>query len=365
MSAQRSFPSYQGTGPVVTVYLALSESGTGYGREVGLRWRALRASLLEQGASEADLAPLDERVASTAPRPRTLAAFVRDGRMEAEECEECDVPDLATLGPLPTVVPLLRWRQQWVPYVVAMVDRAGADLAAYRGAGPAVKEETVVGPDDEIERNAPGGWAGLSQTRFKNRAEDSWAHNAAEVADHIVRLVPEVGARLVLVAGDVRAAQELIDRLPEQVRNLVEHVTTGLDQKDQGRVRLQRSTVSTKVHEAAARAREQVLAELETAIGNKHLSAGEEPVSEALRRGAVSRLVVEDRPGDERWAWMWADDPLRIAPSTAPVAEVPGAEKAPLREVLVRAAFGQGADVTVVGADEADAPDGVAALLRY
>jgi hypothetical protein len=367
MAAQQHLPSYDGDGPVVSVYLSLSESSTGYGGEIGLRWRALREQLVERGVDDAQLAPLDARVAAAAPCPRTLAAFVRGGRLEEQEMEEFGGPDdadVAAVGPLPLAVPLLRWRAQWVPYVTVLTDRTGADLAAFRGAGAAVATETVVGPDDEVERNAPGGWQGLAQPRYQHRAEDSWAHNAAEVSDHVVKMVGEVEARLVLVAGDVRAVQELTDRLPEQVRHLTEHVTAGLEQ-GQGRVRMLPATVSTKVHEAAARRRTKAVEELEEAVGNKHLATGEEACAEALRRGAVARLVVEDRPADDRWAWVWPDDPQRIASSEAPVAEVPGAEQAPLREALVRAAFAQGGEVVVVGPEEADLPDGFGALLRY
>lgn len=364
MAAQQHLPTYDGEGPVVSVYLSLAESGTGYGGEIALRWRALREELVERGADDAQLAPLDARVAAAAPCPRTLAAFVRAGQLEEQEMEEFAGGDGAAVGPLPVVVPLLRWRQEWVPYVAVLTDRAGADLAAFRGAGPAVATETVIGPDDEIERNAPGGWEGLAQPRYQHRAEDSWAHNAAEVADHVVKMVAEVEARLVLVAGDVRAVQELTDRLPEQVRHLTEHVTAGLEQGS-GRVRMLPATVSTKVHEAAARRRVKAVEELEEAVGNKHLATGEEACAEALRRGAVARLVVEDRPGDDRWAWVWADEPQRIALSDAPVAEVPGAEQAPLREALVRAAFAQGGEVVVVGPEDADLADGFGALLRY
>ncbi|MGB8649715.1 MAG: Vms1/Ankzf1 family peptidyl-tRNA hydrolase [Mycobacteriales bacterium] len=364
MADHPTLPSPQGTGPVVSVYLDLAVAATGHGGEIPLRWRALRSVLSQQGAGEDVLHLIDERVRTIEPSPRTLAAFVQEGRLEAEELEDCVAPDAASFGPLPMVVPLLRWRQQWVPYVVALVDRAGADLAAYLGAGAPVAEQVVVGPDDEIERNAPGGWAGLAQGRYQHRAEDSWAHNAAEVSTHLARLVAEVDAKLLLTAGDVRAVQELTEHLPEPLRRLQEHVTTGLEQQAPGRARLQRVTVTSRVRAAAARARAQVLNEVAEAVGGKHHVAGEEQCTEALRRGAVRRLVVVDRPGDERWAWTWSD-PLRLAPADVPPAEVPGAVPAPMREALVRAAFAQSADVTVVGPDEVEVQDGLAALVRF
>ena len=133
---------------MVSVYLSLGQSATGYGGEIGLRWRALRERLVERGVDDVALAPLDERITATAPCPRTLCAFVRDGKLEAQELEELDGPDLASVGPLPIVVPLLGWRQRWVPYVTVLTDRTGADLAAFLGAGAPVATENVIGPDD-------------------------------------------------------------------------------------------------------------------------------------------------------------------------------------------------------------------------
>lgn len=357
-------PSYAAAGPVLSVYLGLSASPTGHGGEIPLRWRALRDSLRAQGAAEEQLQPVDELVRAAQPSGRTLAAFAHDELLEAEELEDCSAVDTAALGPLPVTVPLLRWRQQWVPYLVARVDRAGADLSAYLGAGPPVAEQSVTGPDDEIERNAPGGWSGLAQGRYQHRAEDSWAHNAAEVARHVARLAAEVDARLVVTAGDVRAVQELTEHLPEHLRELQEHVTAGLEQQEPGRVRVSPETVRGLVHAVAERARAQVVAAVDDARGGSHLALGLPSCAEALSRGAVHRLVVVDLPNDDRWGWSWPD-PLTVRTGEVAAADTAGAQRAPVREVLVRAAFAQGADVTVLGPDEADLPDGVAALLRF
>jgi hypothetical protein len=361
---QHTRPPYQGTGPVLSVYLRLDVSPDGHGREIPLRWRALRTSLGAQGASESQLREVDEVIRNAQPSGRTLAAFAHDERLEAEELEDFAAGDTAVLGPLPVAVPLLRWRQQWVPYVVAQVDRTGADLAAYLGAGPPVAEKVVTGPDDEIERNAPGGWAGLAQGRYQHRAEDSWAHNAAEVARQVARLAAEVEARLIITAGDVRTVQELTDHLPEPLRRLQEHVTSGLEQPTPGRVRVRHETVRELVHRAASRARAEVVAEVENASGGARLATGLPACAEALRTGAVRQLLLVDQPSDDRWGWAWAD-PLQVATEDVPPQDTVAAQRAPLREVLVRAAFAQSADVTVVGPDETDVPDGVAALVRF
>jgi hypothetical protein len=361
---QHADSPYEGSGPVLSVYLGLGVAPDGHGGEIPLRWRAMRSALGEQGAEESELRQLDAVVDAARPSGRTLAAFAHDGLLESEELDDCAVSDTAVLGPLPVAVPLLRWRQQWVPYVVVQVDRTGADLAAYLGAGPPVAEQVVAGSDDEIERNAPGGWSGLAQARYQHRAEDSWAHNAAEVARHVARLAADVDARLIITAGDVRAVQELTEHLPAPLRRLQEHVTSGLEQATPGRVKVAGDTVRELVHRAALRARADVVAEVENASGGSHLASGLQACAEALSKGAVRQLVLVDRPADDRWGWSWPD-PLRVAADAVPPAETAEAQRAPLREVMVRAAFAQSADVTVVGPDEADLPDDVAALVRF
>ena len=69
-----------------------------------------------------------------------------------------------------------------MPHVVAVADRAGGYLTGYDADGSAVQTASVTGPDDEIERNSPGGWA---QGRYQHRAEDSWAHNAAALGQRL------------------------------------------------------------------------------------------------------------------------------------------------------------------------------------
>ncbi len=101
------------------------------------------------------------------------------------------------------------------------IDRSGADVTAVPRGAATGSTHTVVGPDDEIERNAPGGWA---QPRYHRRAEDSWRHNAAAVADAARQELHRIDADLLLVAGDVRAAQMLEERLSP---SLHENLTMG------------------------------------------------------------------------------------------------------------------------------------------
>ena len=116
------------------------------------------------------------------------------------------------------VLPLLSWLQRHPPYVEVLIDRTGAEVINVHGGMSSGTRRHVDGPDDEIERNAPGGWA---QPRYQRRAEDSWRHNATAVADVAAAALRQVHARLLLLGGDVRAAQLFGDRIRERVTNVV------------------------------------------------------------------------------------------------------------------------------------------------
>src|SRR5437764_181382 len=105
-----------------------------------------------------------------------------------------------------------------VPDIAAFSRRAAA-----HGAGGAtvttVGEES--GSDPNLRKSNPGGW---SQRRYQNRAENLWEQNAKSVADQVASLVDETGARLVVVAGDVRAVQLLREHLAAPVLDLVREI---------------------------------------------------------------------------------------------------------------------------------------------
>jgi hypothetical protein len=144
-------------------------------------------------------------------------------------------------------------------------------------------------------------------------------------------------------------------------------VTNGLEHSDPGRARVLPDTVKRLVHDIAARARADAVGTFGEARGTKDAAEGLADTLEALRRGAVGQLFVVESVSDDRRAWVWSD-PLRLAavngPNSDSLAE-DGAEQARLTDAMARAAFAQGADVTVVGEDEAALTDGVGALIRF
>jgi hypothetical protein len=217
--------------PTASVYLGLQPSVVdGDTRlDLDLRRHALVARLAVRGADEATIEALAAFLADVPVSPSELVVFARDGVVIAAQ----EIPGGAGLDPgrvaarfdrarfavPPDLLPLLAWQQRHPAHVVAVTDRAGADITATRRGRLTGTRTAVAGPDDEIERNAPGGW---SQPRYQRRAEDSWRHNATAVAGAVLQALRDVHSGLLLLAGDVRAVQLLRQRLPRtvQIRHL-------------------------------------------------------------------------------------------------------------------------------------------------
>ncbi|AEH10062.1 MULTISPECIES: Vms1/Ankzf1 family peptidyl-tRNA hydrolase [Protofrankia] len=351
---------FTAAGPFVTFYLGLSGELDDVVPERALRWRGLRDQLATAGADGATLGAVDETVARLGPDNAALAVFAADGRVAWERRLRGQLDDRAVWGPLPCVLPLLACWQRTVPCVVVLTDRTGADLRVNID-GPRFAGE-VTGSDDEIERNAPGGW---SQRRYQHRAEDSWAHNAAQVAKAVTALVEQVDAALVVLAGDVRAVQLLREHLPPRVVPLVRQLEHGGRHPSRGD-RLHDRQVRELV-ETEARARTTgLLTRFAEDRAHGRAADGATAALDALARSQARTLLVVDDPGDERVAW-FGPDPADIAAEAGMLAGRVGRPTAGrLADVAVRAAWGTGAAVRVLPAGFADGPsEGLGALLRY
>jgi peptide subunit release factor 1 (eRF1) len=266
------------------------------------------------------------------------------------------------LGALPSFGPVLEWEQAAVPHIVVLADRVGADLAALTRAGD--EWVTSVGPGDghdpELRRSAPGGW---SQRRYQQRAENLWEERAKEVAQDLAGLAEKIGARLIVVAGDVRAVQLLEEALPEGVREIVRNVE-GSRAADGGLDALAEETVRLAAT-VAAEDTVACLGRLEEELGREGGLAveGVEDTLAALAEARVDVLLVHDDPDDDRQAFFGPKANL-VATGPDPLIDL-AVEKptsARLVDVAIRSALGTGAGVRIVP----NVPrDGMAGFMRY
>ncbi|NUR30202.1 MAG: hypothetical protein HOV83_30860, partial [Catenulispora sp.] len=200
--------------PILSVYLGHRNPADD---DLPARRQAVIALLAALGATEQQTKIVEDVVAGAGRgRPATALFVGADGAHEQFDLPGSPVPDLVLRADVPHLAPLLAWRQARPAYVVAMLDRTGADLTIQPEHGGPATIRTVTGPDDEIERNAPGGW---SQHRYQQRAEDSWQHNARRVAAEAVAALDRSGARILLLGGDVRAVQYFVEALPTRIRH--------------------------------------------------------------------------------------------------------------------------------------------------
>lgn len=357
--------------PIAAVYLGSGPDVTNeYQLSWETRWRPLGATLRKQGADEETVKVLESALAAPASARAArgsgqVAGFAQAGQVLAlVTLPELDGDDVARFGAPAHLVPLLAWSQQRPPYVSVVIDRTGADLESSIGRGNAPGHSTVEGPDDEIERTDAGGL--LSQGRFQHRAEDSWAHNAAAVAEAVADALHRVEGRVLVVSGDVRASQLLLDRLPDWVRKTVAiKKVTGSRANDGSR----------EAHAAAvARAVEETVREQTAALWQTYLEGsspnglsvtGAKETLEALAHSRVGTLLVDSPSPEEPEAW-FGEAPTEVHAAGDSGPTWPDPRTGRLTDVAVRAALLTGAQVRVIPPDAGFAPeDGVGGICRF
>ncbi|HEX2041872.1 MAG TPA: Vms1/Ankzf1 family peptidyl-tRNA hydrolase [Acidimicrobiales bacterium] len=347
-------------GPFATVYLTTESHIENAAYHSEQHWKVLRAELADAGMPEAVLADIDTLVPDAHLAGQCLAVVaVAGGVLHVEHGPEPPPRDRARWAPLPSLVPILQWRQSLPTYLTVLADRAGADLCVYRHERPDVHREAG-GGTDPLHRAAAGGW---SQLRYQHRAENTWEHNADDVAGEIVSLADRFDPRLVLVAGDVRAVQLIGDALPGQVADRVE-VVQGSRTEDGSDDEF---AEAVRGHLAGAVATDTVhlLEKFTEELGQEDRAAdGASATLAALARAQVEVLLVHEAPDDERRA-LFGPEPTQVGLRADELAlGVDEAQEGALVDVAVRAALGTGAGVRVVPGGDLPT-DGLGAILRW
>lgn len=346
--------------PVAYVYAGLANWGD---EEPELRRRQIVTALAQAGAPEHAVLTLAARLAAAQPAPATLALFAAaDGALLHEQRIGPIGPDDRSGFAAPaTVVPLLTWAQRHPPYVLVVTDRTGADVTSSAGGEEAPRTRSITGPDDEIERNAPGGW---SQPRYQRRAEDSWRHNARQVAAEVAAEVSNVQAQVLVLSGDVRAVQLLRERLPELPGVHVRSITGS--RSPDGSQAARPTRVTEVLEDVEAEQTRELLDEFQSHLDPGRLAVeGPADVIEALSAGRVATLIVSTA-ANAHTSW-FGDQATQIYADhrTATTAGTP-VRTGPLVDVAVRAALLSGASVRIVAPDTAGAPrGGIGALCRF
>jgi hypothetical protein len=364
-------------GPFLSVYLDTSGDDRGTAAQVRqARWRDLREELAKESDDTGTLDAVG--AALSAPEDfgvQGVAAFGTGGRVPLV-VKLPGVPRRAQGGwsRLPDLLPLLAQTPPRPPHLLVSANREGGEVLIVGGASGG-DDQQVQGTGWPVHKVKSGGW---SQDRYQRSAEDAWETNAKELATAVIKAVAGRKIEAVIVAGDVRARELLVSKLPDGLQRAVVLVDRELP------------VDSAELSQAA----EEVLQQLEddaTAghletfrdqAGNGRAVEGLAATVAALRDGQVSELFIGGRytDGDRKALELdWASSPAWVGPGLADV----GLSEADLRDrnvtdlaqdrvgaALVRAAAGTDAALFVVppgGTSPGDTAlqDDIGALLRF
>jgi len=366
-------------GPFLSVYLDVSDPDRGVDAQARqTRWRDLR----EQLAADDDGAGTLDAVGAALSAPEDfgvpcVAAFGTHGRVPLV----VKLPGVPGRGRgragwsyLPDLLPLLVQTPPRPPHLVVSANREGGQVLVMGGANSG-EEQQVQGTGWPVHKVKSGGW---SQDRFQRSAEDAWETNAKELASAVVQAASGQRPEAVIVAGDVRARELLVEKLPDDLRRRVILVDRELP-VDSGELAQATDEALQQLEDNNTRA------QLETFRNQSGTGRAVEGLAEtvaALRDGQVAELFIGGRytDGDRNALELdWDSRPAWVGPGLADIA----LSEADLRDrnvtdvtedhvgaALVRAAVGTDARLFVVppgGPAAGDPPlrDDIGALLRY
>jgi hypothetical protein len=352
----------RGPGPFLSVHLNTERNVADAAQRSVARWKTVRHDLPRKVVPETVLERIDEIVPGAHLEGEGLVVIADPkGILHVEHTPALGRNDEATWGPIPRLLPIIRWRQSEPTYVVVMTDRTGADLFGFRRGSPELHAE-VESEHDEIRKVQAGGW---SQRRYQQRAEDSWEQNAEQVAERVTRLVDQIKPAFVAVAGDVRAVALLRGSLPERVGELVHVIEKEIPRKLEEDDPVPED-VWALVQQHVRETGEALLARFAEERGQHDKAAeGVEATTRALAMAQVAVLLIADDAEEDHQLW-FGSNPSMLAATDQELKDlgVDSPEQGPAKDVLTRAALGTSAGIRVLD-DVTAMQDGVGALLRW
>jgi len=347
---------YERPGPFASVTLDVghhTESGV---HEHELRVRSAGEELASLGAADEVVRAVTDRLAERVEEPSPV------GRVVVATLDEVVFDELlhtqldsaaVTWDALPDITTWVAEQDRDIPFVLALVDHVGGNVATFHSEIPEAQEETTAGGETfHVQLVPAGGWSAL---RYQHETENVWHRNAEAVAAEIGSRI-RAGHRLVLLAGDPKSRADVTDRLSGTPATIVQ-LESGGRAEDGGDEALQQEIRQALLDQAVSR-RMAVAHTLKDRLGrDQAVATGVRDVADAFVRGQVETLLL---------------DPAQAAEHSLTLAEHPGLtlgpapHHEPLRadQALIAAAALTDADITVSPSSTlGGAP--VAALLRW
>jgi hypothetical protein len=358
---------YRRPGPWSVAYVEAATGTVDTLEAADVRPDNVRAELETQGAPKEDIEAIGGAVQPAEGTPGPVAQFVlaRQGNVELNEFLPGPLvfPQRISVGPVPDLLPLVKHKAEEYPYVVAEVGRDGGEIRLHHAGRPdPASVEDVQGSTENLKKVPTGGW---SQGRNQHRTEEIWRRNADQIAGEIDRVVGSSSARLVVLAGDIRARGLVQDQLSKASQDLVAvveaHTRTGGADPD-----MLNNEVDKHIALRWAAEQQQILDRLAEQEGqaNPESATGIGAVVHALQQAQVDVLIMNDAAlsGHELFAldaepWVASDEGESLD------AKVLGRVAAP--SALIRAAALTDARVLIVPGGALPERVEVAALLRW
>jgi hypothetical protein len=357
--------------PTTTVWIDASRGEENGDHEVRLRWQDLADRLRDAGAPDADI----EAIAAVAtaptgrPDPSSRLLVARGGRVALDEVVADTPPDgigQVAFDQLPDVEPLVGADWARVGFVVARIDRVGADVDVFAALdAPPEDSAHVKGRTKHIHKFGGGGWAHL---RFQHNTEEAWRKNAEEVAALVDTKAKEHGVSLLVLGGEQRSRTYVVEALPSEydvveVEGDVRAAGASEDILD--------AAVEQAVYARVTRDVQDVLERLRAAREPMHdgtetgtAAVDVERTVAAFQQGQVAVLLLDPPVLRER-RLVVGPGPHDLALPGGPQTWQGNGVEVPADLALLRAAVLTDAEVQLVVDADQDVPDGAAALLRW
>lgn len=314
---------------------------------------SVRRRLEESGAPDDDVEAIDRalRQREGLPAPSARYLLARGGRLEVDESFPGARIGAELIGhdAVPPLLPLVRHQDDRLHYVVVETGRDGAEVRwEQAGQAPEVTR-SIEGRTDALPKVQAGG---LSQPRYQRTSEEIWKLNQREVAQVVNELVRDRGPAFVVISGDVRARQLLLDELTDVPHQSIVEVDahTRADGAEEGALESAIADELEAQHESA-------VADATDRADAGHGRRGAHGVREvvkALQQAQVETLLMDARliESDELLEALGAPPWVGYADDL----DVGIVARVPVAEALTRAAVLTGSGV-LVSEDEPAAED--------
>ncbi|BBZ35022.1 hypothetical protein MCNF_36270 [Mycolicibacterium confluentis] len=349
-------------GPFVSVYIDDSRDVTDAEAQLAAMWRDLRTHLERGGADSEVITSLEQVILNGRPavghQGRAVIA-THEGILLEQHLKTPPSSTLLRISEYPYLLPLLDLGSPPPTYLLASVDREGADITVRQGGN--VRKENVEGDGYPVHKPASAGRGEYGDRQ--HTTDEAVRTNVRAVAARIVELADQTGPEVVFVCGTVRSRGDVVSELPKRVAERVCQLGAGALGH-----RVRESEVAGLIDDDYQRRRVAEGAEIidrvwaEKGRGSELLAEGIRQVCTALRSGYVDTLVIGDLADA---TVLTGDGRTTVAPDADTLSELGEAPRGVARadEVLPFAALSLGANV--VRLSHLDVTDGIAALLRY